>query len=270
VSQINYSVDGKTSVTIAENSTILPVLSDGSHYIVIYATDLAGNTGASEIIHFTVDTQPPNISLLSPQDKIYNTTEIPLTFTANEKIKWAGYSADGQSNVTISGNHTLTGLADGTHSIVVFAYDSIGNTASSAQVLFTIDTMPPEILLLSPQNQTYDTAELLLNFTLNETASWMGYSLDGQETVTVDGNMTLSGLTVGSHNITVYATDSVGNMGSSETVYFSIPEPLPTMWIAAAVAIMATGGVTFLIYFKRSKKASKKQNGNDASDLTAA
>jgi hypothetical protein len=258
VSQISYSIDGRTNVTIAENSTILPVLSDGSHYIVVYATDLAGNTGASEMIHFTVDTQPPNISLLSPQNKIYNTSEIQLTFTANERIAWAGYSLDGQEKIAISRNQASIGLSDGVHSIEVFAYDSAGNTASSAQVHFTIDTMPPEILLLSPQNQTYDTAKLPLSFTLNETASWIGYSLDGQETVTVNGNTTLTGLARGSHNITVYATDSAGNTGSTDTTYCSLPVSFPTLWIAVAVSIVASGGIIGLFYFKRTKKSIQK------------
>jgi hypothetical protein len=222
VTQISYSIDGRTKVTISKNSVTLPVLSDGSHSIVIYASDLAGNNGASQIIYFTVDTQPPNVSLLSPQTKIYNTTEITLTFAVNETVVWTAYSVDEKANIIISGNKTLQ-LADGMHSLVVYTRDLAGNIASSAKVYFTIDTVPPSILLLSPKNQTYDTTELLLNFTLNETASWIGYSLDGQETVTITGNTTLTALSYRQHTITVYATDSAGNTGSSETIHFSVP-----------------------------------------------
>ena len=257
-SWIGYSLDGRANVT-TEGNTTLPTLTNGSHNITVYARDLAGNTGASEIIHFTVDTQPPNIVLLSPQTQIYNSTEIPLTFTANERVKWVGYSVDGQASVTVSGNHTLMGLSDGIHSIVVSARDLAGNIGSSSIEHFTVDTSPPSISLLSPQNQTYYTADLLLNFTLNETASWIGHSLDGQETVTITGNTTLTDVPYGSHTITVYAADSAGNMGSSETIYFIVPEPFPTMWIAVAIAIMATGGVTFLFYFKRTNKAPKTE-----------
>jgi hypothetical protein len=255
VSQISYSIDGGTNVTISGNRTLQ--LSDGSHNLVIYARDLAGNTGASSTIHFTVDTQSPNISLLSPQTQIYNATEIPLTFAVNEKVAWTAYSVDEKANVTISGNRTLQ-LSDGSHSLVIYARDLAGNTGPSAKVYFTTDTIPPGISLLSPQNQTYDTTELLLNFTLNETASWVGYSLDGQETVTITGNTTLSGLAYGSHTITVYATDSAGNTGSSETIHFSVPEPFPITLTATAIAIVATGGIAFFVYFKRSNKATRK------------
>lgn len=189
VSQINYSLDGKANVTISENSVILPVLPDGSHNIMIYASDLAGNTGASRIIRFTVDTQPPNISLLSPQNRIYNTTDIPLTLTANERIRWVGYSVDGQANVTISGNHTL-GLDDGVHSIVVYARDLAGNIGASATVYFTKDTISPTISILSPQNTTYYVTEVPLTFVVSETTSWMVYSLYGQDNVIITGNIT--------------------------------------------------------------------------------
>ena len=50
----------------------------------------------------------------------------------------------------------------------------------------------------------------------------MGYSLDDLMNVTVGGNTTLVGLSEGVHTITVFANDAAGNMGSSQTVYFTI------------------------------------------------
>jgi hypothetical protein len=71
-------------------------------------------------------------------------------------------------------------------------------------------------------------------------------------------------LSNGLHNLTVYAKDEFENVGASETVYFTVakePEldPLPTTWIvAAATAIMATGGAAALIYFRKTKKTTMK------------
>ena len=64
-------------------------------------------------------------------------------------------------------------------------------TPGSSTVLFTIDMSPPSISILSPQNKTYDTTDIPLTFALNEPASWMAYSLDGQTNVTIAGNVTL-------------------------------------------------------------------------------
>jgi parallel beta-helix repeat protein len=87
------------------------------------------------------------------------------------------------------------------------------------------DIMPPTITLLSPQNVTYTTTSIPLTFTVDEATSWISYSLDNQANVTITGNTTLTDLSEGTHYITVYANDTSGNMGASETVYFTISLP---------------------------------------------
>lgn len=84
------------------------------------------------------------------------------------------------------------------------------------------DTAPPEISILSPQSTIYPTSSIPLTFTINEPASWIGYSLNNQANVTIIGNTTLKYLQNGAHNIIVYANDTSGNMGSSEKVYFTV------------------------------------------------
>ncbi len=68
---------------------------------------------------------------------------MPLNFNVNEQTSWIGYSIDNQANVTVAGNTTISGLADGTHSLVVYANDTAGNMAKSKQVNFTIRNSPP-------------------------------------------------------------------------------------------------------------------------------
>jgi hypothetical protein len=172
---------------------------------------------------------------------------------------WIGYSVDGQANVTISANITLLGLADGAHSIVVYARDLAGNIAPSVTAYFATDTISPSVSILSPQNATYDMTYIPLNITVNEATSWMGYSLDGQANMTINGNTTLPTLSAASHILIVYAKDMAGNTGHSETFYFSIAEPFPTTWIiVVATAILATSGGAILFHFKRTSKAAKK------------
>lgn len=87
----------------------------------------------------------------------------------------------------------------------------------------------------------------------------MGYSLDGQETVMVHGNMTLTGLAGGSHNITVYATDASGNTGASETVTFTVTT-FPTTLVVAVVVVAAAAVVIFVLpaYSAKFKRHSVK------------
>ena len=86
----------------------------------------------------------------------------------------------------------------------------------------------------------------------------MSYSIDGQDNVTIAGNGTLSGLPNGSHNLTVYVTDRIGNVGVSEIIYFSVEAPFPALVVVAigiSAAVLASVG---LIYFKKKKGFIRK------------
>jgi len=131
----------------------------------------------------------------------------------------------------------------------------------SSTVYFTVDTVLPTISVISPENKTYDATTLSLDFTVSEPFPWAGYSLDGQENITINGNITLATLSESPHNLRVYANDTAGNMGSSEIAYFNIskteppaqPEPFPITLVIAAVATATVIGVGLLAYFKKRK-----------------
>ena len=159
----------------------------------------------------------------------------------------------------------LTGIPEGNHVILVQATEEVPNPdllflpveyTSYAFVNFTVDTTPPSVSILSPEASTYDTSDVPLNFTVNESFSQVMYSLDGQGNVTVSGNMTLTELSDGAHNIVVYAWDDAGNVGASETVYFSIkqPEAFPTLLVVAIVVIVVVVCVLLLLYLRRHRR----------------
>jgi hypothetical protein len=134
------------------------------------------------------------------------------------------------------------------------SHGSVELHAESETVNFT-KTLFIEVLL--PANKTFDSSSLPLNFTVDEPVSQVTYSLDGQENVTVTGNATLTGLSNGEHNVTVYASDDAGNVGSSETMSFTVakPEPFPTLLVAAIFAVVAAMvAVSVLVYWKKRKR----------------
>jgi hypothetical protein len=209
-----------------------------------------------------VGISPPTISILSPENKIYAAKDIPLSFTVSEATSWIGYSLDGQTNVTVGGNTTLVGLSDGVHTVTAYANDTAGNVGRSVTVYFTINALPPNIEVFSPENKTYTTNSVSLSFAVNEPTLWRGYSLDGQANVTVFGDITLPGLSEGSHSLVVYVKDIAGNTGASGLVYFAVEtrqtEP-SQLWIVALIAIVAGVGFALSGYmaydlFKRAPK----------------
>jgi hypothetical protein len=85
----------------------------------------------------------------------------------------------------------------------------------------TADAVAPILVIRSPEDTTYPTGTIWLNVTPNEDVAWMGYSLDGGLNVTMTEHRALIGATHGAHVVTVYASDTSGNLGAS-TVAFSV------------------------------------------------
>jgi N-acetylneuraminic acid mutarotase len=146
----------------------------------------------------------------------------------------------------------------------IYTYSS----ASQEYTPFGYGTVPPAVAVVSIENKTYTTNNVSLTFNLDKPAVWMGYSFDGQDNVTIDGNITLYGLSNGPHNLTVYAKDTYGNIGASETINFTIAketEPFLTAIVATAtVALVAFVGAVLLFYFAKIRKnqASNASKGS--------
>jgi hypothetical protein len=110
---------------------------------------------------------------------------------------------------------------------------------------------------LSLENKTCNQDNLPLNFTVDSPTSWTGYCLDGQVNVTVTENFTLTTLPSGSHTLTIYANDTVGNMGASGTILFTVVketepvEPLPTTVVVVSAVSATVIGSGILVYFRK-------------------
>jgi hypothetical protein len=229
----------------------------------------------------------PAITIISPTNSsTYNvsTLSLKVTFTTyktgyetNGVSRLFTYSLDGQNpeNITITnsssaplpagapvffeGSANLMELTEGMHNLTVHVIFDYAPTAysksgyykeSESTVNFIIDTVPPEVVVLSLGNKTYFTADVPLNIIVNDD-SQITYSLDGQKNMTFAGNTTLTNLPKGVHNVTVYAEDVVGNVAVS-TIRFNI-EPFPTTLVIASLITVAVASVRLLVYFKKRK-----------------
>jgi hypothetical protein len=106
-----------------------------------------------------VDSTPPSILGLSIENETFFTSDVPLNFTVNEKTKQIAYSLDGENNVTIAGNATLTDLPIGTHNITVYAWDKAGNVGASQIINFAVaDLATSKVPEAEPSPQTFPAA----------------------------------------------------------------------------------------------------------------
>jgi hypothetical protein len=165
LNSVDVTLDGKLYRSIKANSNLtfpfsysenLTNLSGGLHNLAIQTKcegwDLEAHgfwerklpyETSSDLINFTVDATSPTISIFSVENKTYRTPEVALNFTVNEAVAQISYVLDGQDNVTISGNTTLTGLTDGKHNVTFYAKDLVGNIGASETVTFSIEVPFP-------------------------------------------------------------------------------------------------------------------------------
>jgi N-acetylneuraminic acid mutarotase len=129
---------------------------------------------------------------------------------------------------------------------------------------FGYGTVPPVISLISPENTNYSFTNISLSFSVNKAVNWIGYSFDGQQNVTILGNCTIDNITNGLHIVKVYANDTFGNIGASETRNFSVaalplakPESSPTLPLVAVSVLIVVAVVAGLLVFCRRNRQIK-------------
>jgi len=161
-----------------------------------------------------------------------------LSFETGFTPDWLGFSLDGLTNQTITGNTTLPFPSEGIHNIQVFGNDSLGNQYKSGLRYFETNTQPL-IEINSPNASAYFGA-FAPNYDISiidSNLDSMWYTLDGGST-----NVTFSNvigaidqiewdkLGNGTVSIRFYANDSWGLLGYTEvTIRKDLEIPLITL-----------------------------------------
>lgn len=142
---------------------------------------------------------------------------------------------------------------------VIGGYVESGEVTAANQAYYPIGFSPlPEIRVLSPVTQTYNESNVSLVFTVDRPVSWLGYSLDGADNVTFTGNYTLSELSNGVYNVTVFASDSFGYVGASKTVSFSVAsKSIPYVLVVGAVLVIVFVCMVLILLLKRHKPSNQ-------------
>lgn len=205
----------------------------------------------------TADHETGGLSIIS--DTLNETLPSPLNSDEeNEQLRIARindinvqYSSTGHTGMKVP----LYALGEG---LLSYNNTTIDNTEifSIMQNHLKSDTGAPSIFIDSPINETYETADIWLNVSLNETASWLAYSLGNPENVTMQNNSILLSFTEGTHHLIVYANDTFGNMASTD-VYFTIDIPKTSSKKTPGFLLCSfLIGIAFYIISKKKIKSS--------------
>jgi hypothetical protein len=93
------------------------------------------------------DGAPPAVTLISPENKTYHETSVPVEFSVSEPVSWMRYELDNEHFAEISGNTTIAGLSFGAHNLTVYATDASGNTGASETIHFKVEQPFPTTLV---------------------------------------------------------------------------------------------------------------------------
>ncbi|MEH2058174.1 MAG: putative Ig domain-containing protein [Nostoc sp.] len=237
--------DGSFSFTRSQLETINGgTLSDGIYTLHLQAKDLYGNLSDTFNLTFTLDTTTPSPNNLdlrtvddsgsSNTDKITNKNTPSITGNA-EAGAVVQLLNNGQLLGQATANNTgvwqivTSNLTDGTYNLTATATDIAGNVSNvSAPIAIAIDSTLPLLTLNTPVDTAPLTPGARLTGRVDGTGSAvtaLSYHFDNLASVTVpfnnatgafDQSLNLTGLANGAHTLTITATDTAGNIKTTQ------------------------------------------------------
>jgi uncharacterized delta-60 repeat protein len=270
----SLSVDGSyVNSTAASNGTPAVITydfaSDGSYAWNITCWDDASNPGASATRTINVDTQPPTVALNpgSPGENLNTSIALQaFNFTASDNLASSmtcSLSVDGSYvNSTAASNGTPAVItydfaSDGSYAWNITCWDDASNPGASATRTINVDTQAPSVSIVSPQNVSYNTADLVVNVSALDATGvdTVVAEINGSVNVTLtshggyyNASYTFS---EGANSVRVYANDSAGNLNSGEVVVFTVDTQAPSVTLSSPAnnswTSDSTPGFTFTV-----------------------
>jgi hypothetical protein len=250
VATVVFRVDGAPVGTVASAPWTFdwdPSSSpSGAHTIDAVVTDAAGNATTTSLVHVTVDSTPPSVTLTDPGSPLSGSIALaasspdPDTASVTFQISPAG----GGAWTTVATDATppystvlvTTTTSDGLYDVRAIARDSVGNVSAPSVVASRrIDNTPPSFVSALPADGSTIGSASSISVTASEVLSAVtGATLDGGAT----GVPTISGATAtfatgpladGPHTLAGTLVDLVGKT-SHFTAHFTIVSSPPTDW----------------------------------------
>jgi PKD repeat protein len=132
-----------------------------------------------------------------------------------------------------TGSHVYS--ATGVYTVALAVTDNDGLTGSCQAMITVVDTMPPDVSILSPEDgKTYINTQgkIVIEYTVEDTGDPdpdIVVTLDGE--IFTDDAISLYDVALGEHKLVVSATDYSGNVGEASTTFYVEPQALEVFQI---------------------------------------
>ncbi len=187
-------------------------------------------------VNYDILNSAPSIFIASPANgSLFSKSSLSLNYSVSDadgNLDSCWYNLDNEANVSLADCANVSfPISDGLHVINVFANDSYGLEGRNSS-WFRVDTIPPSVIIESPQNKSYKVSNIFINLSLSD-ASGIGacwYNLDYSSiNTTLQGCLPTSiSFEDGSHLLEIYVNDSVGNLNVSSVGFYV--DATPPRW----------------------------------------
>jgi thermitase len=214
---------------------------EDSYDLSATAYDESGNAGQARVtvsLTSPPDTDPPSVTILSPEDGSTVSGAIMVSVSAADDVALdlVGVTIDGKVLATKSVPPydflwDTAGVVDGEHEVVALASDISGNLGQSAAAVVTVlnatssDTSPPQVSITSPRSGSTVSASVTVKVSASDNVGVAGVELYINGTLqassnsgTLDYSWNTTALPNGSCILSAAARDASLNIGTSPAV----------------------------------------------------
>jgi len=217
-------------------------LSEGAHTVDVMVFDAAGNS-ALATVGFDVDLTAPTLAVTAPVPGAWSAaSSVTVAWSASDsssgldrfeaRLDGAAFASNGLGTSLV-----YSGLAEGTHTVDVRAYDLVGNLATSS-VTFSVDLTAPTVAVSGPAaGSWFGGSPVAVSWTGTDPLSGLDRYETRLDAGAYSGNgltatRTFSALAEGAHTVVVRAVDRAGNAATA-SVAFSVDLTAPTVAVTS-------------------------------------
>ena len=209
---IHCQLDGSRRTDCTSGTFSASGLPKGPHTVRVTATDALGNLGVT-LFTWTIDFGAPKVRIAKGPERYTSTVDASFRFSSKSDPSLFVCRLDGLPVMPCDDNMTFDQLGEGSHALTVWGLDAAANRAPPIVYRWTVDTIPPGLLLSgTPEDGAVSRATTASFDIWQSEPGALFCSLDGADFIPCTTPAVYLGLVDGPHTFEVYVQDRAGNV----------------------------------------------------------
>ncbi len=244
---VGHPTPGATKPTPGAASTPTARGSDGSgpSSIAVSSAPVASTDGPTSPPATVTNAPPPTVHITSAPSGTTNSRTAVVQFTSASGAAATWCSLDsGAARSCSGGTFTVDNLADGGHSVAVWATDARGQAGPVQSVHFVVDATAPVLTWTAAPPAAVVTSAVSSTFHVDDQTARVTCRLDAGNASACSGAANFASVGDGTHTIVITAVDAVGNQSTlSASVTVATQPPVLTTKPPSTILLGNTASV---------------------------